>query len=136
VIKIEEADMKSRSMDLLLRMEELGLFILTIYLFSLLPFPWWVYPLLLFIPDISILGYMINAETGAYLYNFIHHRGIAVILYICGILLASPYIALAGLIIFAHSSMDRVFGYGLKHPSGFKDTHLGTIGEKENKNEE
>ncbi|WP_210411544.1 DUF4260 domain-containing protein [Oceanispirochaeta crateris] len=128
--------MKNRSMEHLLRLEELGFFILTIYLFSLLPFPWWVYPLLLIIPDISILGYMINAVTGSYIYNFIHHRGIALILYIGGVLLVSPYLALAGLILFAHSSMDRFFGYGLKHPSGFKDTHLGTIGENQENAEE
>merc|ERR1711879_547716 len=107
-----EAVMKSRNMNNLLRLEELGFFGATIYLFTLLPYPWWVYPLLLFIPDISIMGYMINSVTGAYLYNFIHHRGIALILYICGMLLGRPLIALAGLMLFAHSSLDRVFGYG------------------------
>lgn len=123
--------MKSRNMSLLLRLEELGFFGVTIYLFTLLPYPWWVYPLLLFIPDISIMGYMINSVTGAYLYNFIHHRGIAIILYIGGILMGRPLIALAGLMLFAHSSLDRVFGYGLKHTDSFNETHLGTIGKKE-----
>ncbi|WP_199563469.1 MULTISPECIES: DUF4260 domain-containing protein [unclassified Oceanispirochaeta] len=123
--------MKSRSMSILLRLEELGFFLITIYLFTLLPYPWWVYPLLLFIPDISILGYMINSVTGAYLYNFIHHRGIALILYVCGVLMARPMIAVVGLMLFAHSSLDRVFGYGLKHKEGFNQTHLGEIGSKE-----
>ncbi len=123
--------MKSRSMSLLLRLEELGFFILTIYLFTLLPYPWWLYPLLLFVPDISILGYMINSTTGAYLYNFIHHRGISMILYAAGMLLGTYLMALVGLILFAHSSLDRVFGYGLKHTEGFHETHLGRIGKKE-----
>jgi hypothetical protein len=27
-----------------------------------------------------------------------------------------------------HSSLDRVFGYGLKHEDAFQNTHLGRIG--------
>jgi len=120
--------MESQRMNKLLKLEELGLFILTIYLFTLLEYPWWLFPLLLFVPDISILGYMGSDLTGAYIYNFLHHRGIAVILYIAGITIGKPLLALIGLIIFAHSSLDRVFGYGLKHTSGIRNTHLGSIG--------
>jgi len=120
--------MKSKSMSTLIRLEELGFFIFSIYLFSHLPYPWWAFPLLLFVPDISILGYMINPEAGSYLYNFIHHRGIAVILYICGALLNRPLMALMGLMLFSHSTLDRVFGYGLKYTSSFHDTHMGRIG--------
>ncbi|MEO6611453.1 MAG: DUF4260 family protein [Chitinophagaceae bacterium] len=29
-----------------------------------------------------------------------------------------------------HSSMDRMFGYGLKTNEGFKYTHLGMIGKE------
>jgi hypothetical protein len=36
--------------------------------------------------------------------------------------------SLAGAILLSHSAMDRMFGYGLKHESGFKNTHLGIIG--------
>jgi len=32
--------------------------------------------------------------------------------------------------MFGHSSMDRMFGYGLKTEEGFKYTHLGMIGKK------
>ena len=27
----------------------------------------------------------------------------------------------------AHIGIDRLFGYGLKYPTGFKDTHLGRV---------
>jgi len=27
----------------------------------------------------------------------------------------------------AHIGFDRALGYGLKYPSGFKDTHLGRV---------
>ena len=31
-------------------------------------------------------------------------------------------------ILGAHIGFDRALGYGLKLPSGFKDTHLGRLG--------
>ena len=37
---------------------------------------------------------------------------------------------LAGLIIYGHSCMDRMLGYGLKFGDHFKHTHLGWIGGK------
>lgn len=30
--------------------------------------------------------------------------------------------------LFAHIGMDRLLGYGLKYPTGFRHTHLGRIG--------
>ena len=123
--------MKSRNMDILIRLEELGFLVLTVYLFSQLPYPWWLYPLLLFLPDISILGYMANEVVGAYIYNFLHHRGIAVLFYVGGLLTVNPLLALIGLILFAHSSLDRLLGMGLRHRKGFKETHLGPLGKKE-----
>ncbi len=122
--------MKSRNMDILIRLEELGFLILTVFLFSQLPYPWWLFPLLLVIPDISILGYMINDLIGAYVYNFMHHKGIAVLFYLAGVLTASTLLALVGLILFAHSSLDRLLGMGLRHRKGFKETHLGPLGGK------
>jgi hypothetical protein len=41
---------------------------------------------------------------------------------------ADIWLQLAGIILFTHSSMDRVFGYGLKYPDSFNNTHLGPIG--------
>lgn len=32
------------------------------------------------------------------------------------------------LILAVHIALDRTLGYGLKHESGFRDTHLGRIG--------
>lgn len=34
-------------------------------------------------------------------------------------------------ILFGHSAMDRIFGYGLKFNDNFKNTHLGWIGKKD-----
>lgn len=35
---------------------------------------------------------------------------------------------LAASVVAAHVGFDRALGYGLKLPTGFKDTHLGRIG--------
>jgi Domain of unknown function (DUF4260) len=112
----------------IVRLEEVGLFLLSIYLFSLLPYAWWMFPLLLFAPDISMIGYLAGPRLGAIVYNVIHHRGLAVIYYVAGALLGLPGLSLAGVIIFAHSSLDRALGYRLKFPDSFGNTQLGRIG--------
>jgi hypothetical protein len=111
-----------------LRLEELGFFLLSIYLFSLLPFAWWWFLVLFLVPDLSMLAYLAGPRIGAFIYNLIHHRGLALLLYVLGVLLALPALALAGVILFAHSSLDRLLGYGLKHADSFTNTHLGRIG--------
>lgn len=110
------------------RLEELGLFLFSIYLFVQLPFPWWYLPLLLFVPDLSMLGYLAGPRIGALIYNLVHHRALALLYYVLGMVLGSPELALAGIVLSAHSSLDRVLGYGLKLADGFSSTHLGKIG--------
>lgn len=39
------------------------------------------------------------------------------------------------MILFAHASLDRVFGYGLKYADGFSHTHMGDIGDAESEGE-
>jgi hypothetical protein len=112
----------------LIRLEEVAMLILSIYLFSLLPFAWWWYLALILAPDISFLGYAAGNKVGAVVYNLFHHKGVAIAVYIAGLYFHQEVLQLIGLILFGHSSMDRFFGYGLKYFSGFKDTHLGQIG--------
>ena len=102
--------------------------LLGIWLFSLLNFSWWWFVGLFLVPDIGMIGYAINNKTGAFLYNLFHHKGIAIFLGLIGIFINSEWIELMGIIIFAHSSFDRMLGYGLKYEKGFKFTHLGEIG--------
>ena len=113
----------------LIKLEELFMFGLSIILFSKLDYAWWWYPALLFAPDFSMIGYLGGTKPGAITYNFIHHKALGVGIFILGIILASQPLQLAGLILFGHSSMDRILGYGLKHSDSFQHTHLGTIGE-------
>jgi len=113
----------------LLKLEELFMLALSIFLFSRLDYAWWWYPALLFTPDLSMIGYLISPQAGAWTYNFVHVKALGISVYVLGVILASQPLQLAGLILFGHSSMDRVLGYGLKHADAFKHTHLGVIGE-------
>ena len=115
-------------MKYLLKVEELFMFGLSIYAFSKLNYAWWWYPVLFFTPDLSMLGYLINPRVGALAYNVIHLKALGVTIYVAGAVIANPPLQLVGLILFGHSSMDRVMGYGLKYPDSFQHTHLGMIG--------
>jgi len=112
----------------LLKLEELFLFGLSLFLFSGLDYSWGWYAFLFLTPDLSMLGYLINPRFGSWTYNLIHHKGVSVALYILGYLIANPAFQFAGTLLLGHSSLDRVFGYGLKYPDAFKNTHLGMIG--------
>ena len=116
----------------LLKLEELFMFGLSIFLFTRLDFAWWWYPVLLFTPDLSMLGYLISPRMGALTYNFVHVKALGIGLFIIGAILVSQPLQLAGLILFGHTSLDRVLGYGMKYPDAFSHTHLGPIGKPEN----
>lgn len=107
--------------------EELLMFLLSIAAFSYLPYAWWVFPAVILLPDIGMLGYLIDNRSGAWLYNLFHHKGLAVIIFTCGLYFHWPVLQLTGIIMFGHASMDRVFGFGLKYEKGFKYTHLGKL---------
>lgn len=117
-----------------LKLEELSMLALGIFLFELTGYSWWVFPVLFFVPDISFAGYYFGNGPGAIVYNIFHHKGIAIFLFFCGFLFGSEVVKLAGIIIFSHSSFDRVLGFGLKYRKGFKYTHLGEIGKKSSSN--
>ena len=108
----------------LIRLEEIALFALSIFLFSLLNYNWWFFPLFLLLPDLSMIGYLADTKVGAFLYNIVHHRGLSVSLYITGALIEQQILQLLGVILFAHSTIDRVFDFGLKYADDFKHTHL------------
>ena len=115
-------------MKTLLRLEELLLFGLALFLFSGLDYGWGWYALWFFAPDLSMVGYLANPRIGAWTYNLVHHKGLSVALYVSGYLLSIPWLMFAGTILLGHSSFDRVLGYGLKHEDAFQNTHLGWIG--------
>lgn len=110
-----------------IKLEELAMFILGIFLFSTLDFQWWWFLVLILLPDISMLGYAFGNKIGAHSYNFFHHKGVAIAVYLLGVYFDNSILQLIGIILFSHSAMDRMFGYGLKYNTSFNDTHLGKI---------
>lgn len=117
-------------MKTILKLEELGMFLFGIFLFSQMNYAWWWFLVLLLTPDFSMLGYIINNKAGAFSYNLFHHKGIAIIVYLLGIYFSNNLTQLAGIILLSHACLDRLLGYGLKYETGFKFTHLGDIGKK------
>jgi hypothetical protein len=112
----------------LLKLEEFLLFGLALFLFDQLEYAWWLYAVLFFAPDLSMFGYLWGPKVGAITYNIVHHKALAISLYILGAIWGQPSLQLAGVVLLGHSSLDRVFGYGLKYPEAFHSTHLGIIG--------
>lgn len=117
-------------MKKLVQLEEIALFATTLYAFSLLNLSWWWFIGCILLPDVSMIGYLHHAKTGAWFYNIFHHRALALIVLALGFFLNLPWVLFTGLILFSHATMDRMFGYGLKYESGFKKTHLGEIGKQ------
>lgn len=115
----------------LLKIEELGLLALfALVYFHFYPGTWGFYLGLFFVPDVSFALYLVSAKAGAIAYNFLHHKGVMSLVVLAGLFLQDDLIIKIGLIFLAHSSFDRVFGYGLKYPDSFSHTHLGWIGKE------
>ena len=112
----------------LIKLEELFLFLLSIFLFAQLGMPWWWYAAFFLALDLGILGYLVGLRVGAVSYNVLHHKSVAVSAFVLGAHLANPTLQFVGVIVLGHSSLDRVLGYGLKHSDSFRHTHLGYIG--------
>lgn len=88
----------------------------------------WAYFALLFLaPDLSMFGYVVGKATGAWCYNAAHTylapASLAAVVYAAD---QSKLLFLA-IVWIAHIGFDRLLGYGLKYPSGFKDTHLHRV---------
>jgi hypothetical protein len=101
-------------MKTLIKLEELALVLLSFYLFLALDYAWWWFPVLFFVSDASLIGYLINQKVGAITYNFIHHRALSVAIYLLGSMTQTPALQLAGLVMFGHSSFDRALGFELQ----------------------
>lgn len=114
-------------MKLLLKLEFLALFILFSYLLFLQVNNALALILLLFLPDIGMIGYALNPKIGSVTYNLTHHLTVGVIALLTGFLLANPGFVIVGYTILAHSNIDRFLGFGLKYQDNFKNTHLGKI---------
>ncbi|MEH7457467.1 DUF4260 domain-containing protein [Bacillus sp. JJ1127] len=108
----------------IIHMEGLMVLVASIYMYSLCDFSWFIFFLLLLAPDVSMLAYFLNDQAGAMVYNLFHTYVVSILLILIGMFLNLDVMLMSGLIWTAHIGMDRMFGYGLKYKTGFKDTHI------------
>lgn len=120
-------------MERTLKLEEMAMFGFSIFLFNQTEYDWWLFLILILVPDIGMLGYLVNSKIGALTYNLFHHKGIALTILILGYYYSLEWAVLTGIILFGHSAMDRMVGYGLKYEDSFKHTHLGWLNGEEPK---
>lgn len=108
----------------ILKFEGLAVFLACFYFYSRLDASWLLFVLLWLLPDISMVGYLKDKKIGAIIYNLIHNYIITILIVFLGLWQDNNFITSLGVTLVSHIGLDRFFGYGLKYPSGFKDTHI------------
>ncbi|PKR77168.1 DUF4260 domain-containing protein [Halalkalibacillus sediminis] len=111
----------------LLHLEGLFILAVSVFVYYQMEYSWLLFLILLFTPDLSMLGYIFNNSVGAMCYNLVHTYTLAILLIGVGYFGAVDAVLAIGLILAAHIGMDRMIGYGLKYPTDFKDTHLNKV---------
>lgn len=114
----------------LLRIEGLALLAAGVTVYTVPGGSWWLFALLLFAPDLSMLGYLRGSKMGAAVYNLGHITLTPVVVGLVSYLLGVDLGVQIAVIWLAHIGLDRLVGYGLKEPTSFQDTHLGRIGRR------
>ena len=112
---------------LLLHAEGAAVFVAATVLFFDGDHAWWLYPLLILAPDLSMVGYAAGARAGALVYDIVHTYVFPVTLGAVGVVADANALVGLALIWLAHIGADRALGYGLKYPTGFKDSHLQRV---------
>jgi hypothetical protein len=74
-----------------------------------------------------MVGYLAGPSIGAVAYNAFHSYPLPAALGLAGLVAGGPLAVSVALVWFAHIGMDRLMGYGLKYPTGFKNTHLQRV---------
>jgi hypothetical protein len=89
---------------------------------------WWIFAVCFLAPDVSLLGYAAKGhrEMAAALYNAVHSYLLPLVLGGCSWWMHARAGEAAAAIWIAHIALDRMLGFGLKYPEGFKTTHLQT----------
>lgn len=112
---------------IMLHIEGFSILLLSLYMYMHFQYSWVMFVILLFAPDLSMFAYLLNYRIGAIVYNFFHTYSVAIGFILISLLLENQLLLAIGLIWMAHIGMDRMFGFGLKYPGQFKDTHLNRV---------
>jgi len=112
---------------LLLRAEGIAAFAAAAAAYYLLGGPLWLFLVLGLAPDLSMVGYLAGPRAGSALYNAAHTYVAPLALGAVGVAAGAPWVTWVALVWAAHVGADRAVGYGLKYPTGFRDTHLSRL---------
>ena len=111
----------------LLRAEGAAVAIAATLLYFRADYPWWLFLALALAPDLGMLGYLAGPRVGAATYDFFHTHALPVTLALVGVVADVDPLVQVALVWLTHIGVDRAIGYGLKYPSGFRDTHLQRV---------
>lgn len=113
--------------NLMLRGEGIALLAATSLLYWREDGSWFLFALVFFLFDLSMLGYARGSRDGAVIYNIGHTTAVPVMLGVFSVVTDQSWGTSIALIWLAHIGFDRVLGYGLKYAEGFKHTHLARV---------
>ena len=116
--------MIDRLPSLLIRAEGVAVAVASVVLYFDTGGRWWLLVVLFLAPDLSMLGYLAGPRIGALTYDAVHTYVGPIALATGGVLADADGAIQLALIWCLHIGVDRAVGYGLKYPSGFRDTHL------------
>jgi hypothetical protein len=119
--------MVDRLPRVLLHAEGVAVAVAAIALYLYADYPWWLLVALALAPDLSMAGYLAGPTVGAATYDAAHTYSLPVALAAAGLIVDTETAVQLGLIWLTHIGVDRAVGYGLKYPTGFKDTHLQRV---------
>jgi hypothetical protein len=119
--------MVDRLPRILLHAEGLAVAVAAIALYFYADYPWWLLVALVLAPDLWMAGYLAGPTIGAAAYDVAHTYSLPIALAAVGLIVDAETAVQLGLIWLTHIGVDRAIGYGLKYPTGFKDTHLQRV---------
>lgn len=111
----------------ILRLDGLAVALVAILLYRELGVAWWIFAAGFLAPDLAFAAYLAGPRIGAAAYNVVHTYLWGVALFGVGLFGAHASLMAAGLIWIAHVAIDRLVGFGLKYPDGFRRTHLQRV---------
>ena len=112
---------------ILLRVEGGAVLVAALLVYAQISGDWLLFVLLILAPDLSALGYLAGPVVGSITYNLFHNYALPLALALYGVLGPNSFALVVALIWLAHIGGDRLVGYGLKYPSGFRDNHLHRV---------
>lgn len=111
-------------MSNLVRLENAIIFIAIVTIYFMFGFSVWTFLILLLVPDLFMLGYLVDRKIGSYIYNIGHSYIIPILITLLYLAIGADILLIIGLIWLAHISMDRTIGYGLKYTDSFDKTTI------------